>query len=137
MLRPETTQHLDVAALGQADASSIADAFEQTMEPRVGKDPPSFTPKIKATPGANGGMHYAFDVHGRTVDYATCHGAYENFVWHGTFDVDGGKVTAFTLSGSGTVTEDVCNARNGGVTRDVVGRYPATYTATLTTTCDD
>ena len=57
--------------------------------------------------------------------------------WRGTFDVARGEVTAFTLSGSGEVVEDVCIAAKGRDGRDVLGRYPATYDATLTTACDD
>lgn len=137
MLAPETSLHLDVDALGRADASSVASALSETMHPWVGDDPPSFEPKIKAAPAADGGTRYVFDVHGRTSEFATCHGAYENFVWHGTFDVANGRVTSFTMSGSGTVTEDVCSAGNGGAARDVTGRYPATYVAALSTACDD
>lgn len=143
MLAPESTLHLDVRALGDAVASgdphALEDAFARVMEPWVGSDPPRFETKLRRAPLADGGatVRVSFDAKGHADDYATCHGVHADFAWHGSFDVVGTTVTAFMLEGSGTTTEDMCSARNGGATRDTVGRYRAIYGASLSHDCED
>lgn len=142
MLQPdETTRVIDLSSLAAAAVTdkpwtpgkrlpSTEQAFARAVDRWLGDG--TFQSTITFVSGG----HFSFEAHGHAVGYGLCHGAYDDFTWRGTFDVDDAHgITALTLAGTTSTAEDMCGTGDSNK-RVTVGRYKGTYAGELSRACE-
>jgi hypothetical protein len=147
MLQPdETTRIIDLSSLAAAVVTDkpwtpskrlprAEQAFARAVDRWLGDGTFQSTLTFVAPAGPEGG-HFSFEAHGHAVGYGLCHGVYDDFVWRGTFDVDGaGGITGLTLTGTTSIAEDMCGTGDSNK-RVSVGRYKGTYAGELSRACE-
>jgi hypothetical protein len=106
----------------------VEEALSRTFDRWLGDSEAKYTARAAAADRID------FTAHGRRIGYALCHGVYEDFDLRGSITLNArDELIALTVSGSATVTEDMCN--NDGSARIKTGPYRATYEGHLDRNC--